>query len=169
MKREHNKILMVLFLVYLAALTWIILFKMEFSMGNLVGVRSINMIPFQGSMIVNGKIAFSEIIQNAFAFIPFGIYVSTLWKEWSFPEKFLSFALVSLIYEVLQYILAIGRSDITDVINNCLGGLFGMGIYFILRKLFHSDAKTEKFISICAGIMTAGMLVLLTLLVAVNR
>ena len=30
---------------------------------------------------------------------------------------------MSLIYEVLQYIFAIGRSDITDVIMNTAGGI----------------------------------------------
>lgn len=168
MKNKTNKLLLILFGIYLAALTWIILFKMEVSIANLGHVRSMNLIPFGQSMIVNGKPAFSEILQNALAFVPFGIYVSVLFKQWSFPEKFLSFSVVSLIYEVLQYSLAIGRTDITDLIDNCLGGLVGMLIYSIIRKLSPNDAAAERFICICATVMTVGMMVLLALLIVTN-
>jgi glycopeptide antibiotics resistance protein len=36
-------------------------------------------------------------------------------------KKLFLFFLISLICEVLQYILNIGASDITDIINNTLG------------------------------------------------
>lgn len=53
---KYKKITSIIFIVYFLLITWIIVFKMEFSMNNLVAERSINLIPFKESVIVNGKI-----------------------------------------------------------------------------------------------------------------
>lgn len=46
MKRKSNCLATILFLIYLALLVWIILFKLQFSISDLDKVRSINLIPF---------------------------------------------------------------------------------------------------------------------------
>ena len=35
----------------------------------------------------------------------------------------------SFLLETMQYILAVGRSDITDVLTNTAGGLLGLAVY----------------------------------------
>ena len=50
--------------------------------------RSVNLIPFMGSVIVNGRIDISEIINNILVFIPVGIYVCMLKKDWSILKKY---------------------------------------------------------------------------------
>ena len=70
-----------LLIFYLFALTWIIIFKLQFSFENLPHIRNINLIPFGQSVIVNGKMDFDEIIQNALAFIPYGLFIHVLWEE----------------------------------------------------------------------------------------
>ncbi|MBZ9693421.1 VanZ family protein, partial [Clostridium sp. M14] len=45
-----------LLVAYLLILTWIIIFKMQFSIQELDHWRSINLIPFQESVIVNNRI-----------------------------------------------------------------------------------------------------------------
>ncbi len=127
---------------YCAALTWIILFKFSFSLEELPHLRNISLIPFAESVIVNGKVDFSEIFQNLFAFIPFGVLISTISENKSFLQKLLPAFFVSLTFEVLQFIFSIGASDITDVITNTLGGLIGIGIFMVLRKLFKRKYKT---------------------------
>lgn len=163
-----KKLLAGLFLFYLAALTWIIIFKMSFSLKEIQGVRGVNLIPFHCSLIVNGKIDVSEMIQNMLAFCPFGIYAGVLWKKWSAIEKISVFFLVSFIYEMVQYILAVGRTDITDIINNTLGGILGLIIYEIIRKICRTEKRTEKVITICAGIVTILMTGLIVILLAAN-
>ena len=49
-----------LFTVYVLAIIWIILFKMQLI--PVVTQRSLNLIPFGESVIVNGKLDISEII-----------------------------------------------------------------------------------------------------------
>lgn len=98
-KTRNYKTLKILFGVYLIAITWIILF--QFSISNLDNVRSINLIPFKGALIINGHIALNEIIWNVIIFAPYGIYLCVLFKEWSFCKKTLVFLGTSLLYEVL--------------------------------------------------------------------
>ena len=64
-KNNQNKITAGLLVVYLFVLTWIILFKMQFSFQDLrhfTDFREINLTPFAGSVIVNNQIDFNEII-----------------------------------------------------------------------------------------------------------
>lgn len=88
MKNKVNrKLTWCLFVFYMIALIWIILLKMQFSFKDLDHVRRVNLIPFAGSVVINGKLDFGEIIANIIIFIPFGIYVCMLKSEWSFVKK----------------------------------------------------------------------------------
>ena len=151
MKNKRTFLLHLLFVFYLAALTWIILFKMAISFDTIDhGIRSLNLIPFKGAMITNGRINFSEMIDNILVFCPFGIYIGVLYRRWNLSEKVLSFFCVSLIYEVMQYVLAIGRSDITDVIMNTTGGIVGILGYSLLRKICRNERRAEIVVLVCA-------------------
>ena len=69
---KTNKLTAVLFIIYLIALFWIIIFKFNIRLPSLRNMRSINLIPFSEPLILNGKIAFGEIIMNVVIFVPFG-------------------------------------------------------------------------------------------------
>ncbi|HUQ66690.1 MAG TPA: VanZ family protein [Flavitalea sp.] len=158
-----NKLTYILFIIYLIALFWILLFKLgvRFSyMGN----RSINLIPFYKSSISNGKIDVGEIILNVVIFVPLGIYAGILFKRWTTANKLFFFFIISVILESLQLILKIGAFDITDVITNTLGGIIGLMTFKAIHKLFHNSEKAQKFINIIAAIGTVLMISLLILL-----
>lgn len=162
---QSKKLTKGLLILYLLALTWIIVFKLQFSFKDLDHLRGINLIPFQGSVIVNGKISFGEIYNNVIAFIPFGILLCALQQEKPFLKKVAPIFLTSLLFEIVQFVFAIGASDITDLIGNTLGGMIGMGIFFILSKIF--KAKVNKVVNIVSliGAIVLGMFVGLLLLV----
>jgi glycopeptide antibiotics resistance protein len=168
MKDKVNKVTKLLFAIYLIALVWIILFKLSFSFEELGHMRSINLIPFNESLVLNNKLDFSEIIMNVIIFMPLGIYIGILCTKWSVGRKILLFFLVSLLCEIFQYIVGVGASDITDIINNTLGGIFGLLIYFGIVKIFKDQLKAQKFINVLAGIGTTLMMVVLTLIVVSN-
>lgn len=165
---KQDKLTKGLLTVYLAILTWVILFKMEFDLLYLMNMnfRSINLIPFGASSIVNGRVDVSEILLNVLAFVPLGVYVSMLRPEWSFLRKAIPAFAVSLSYEVLQYILAVGGSDITDLIGNTLGGILGIGIFALLHRLL--GTKTNRILNLLASVATALLLLLLILLTITN-
>lgn len=122
-----------LFIFYLLLLTWIILFKVHFS---LPSGRSINLVPFGASAIINGKISYLEIIVNGLVFLPYGIFLCMLGNKKTFLKIVTPIFLTSFMYEVIQFIFHLGASDITDLIMNTLGGIVGIGFYFILHKIF---------------------------------
>ena len=164
-KRQHN-LTMSLFIVYLFILTWIILFKLTLDFSQLDYLRSINLIPFSGSAIVNGKIDITEIAYNILVFIPVGIYMSILNPEWSFVKRITPCFLISLVFEVLQFVFGIGASDITDLIGNTLGGVIGIGIFYVIQKVFKT--KSIQLINILALISTIAVVILLGLLIVIN-
>ncbi|AWK51581.1 hypothetical protein DIC82_11310 [Clostridium beijerinckii] len=166
--KKTNKLTTVLFIIYLIALFWIIVFKFNLQLPPLRNMRSINLIPFSQPLILNGKIAFGEIIMNVVIFVPLGIYAEILFKRWGTLKKLFLFFLISLICEVFQYIINIGASDITDIINNTLGGLIGLIIYKGSEKAFKNSVKAQKFINIIALTGTTLMILFLFLL-KINR
>ncbi|MBO3398582.1 VanZ family protein, partial [Clostridium perfringens] len=111
MKKER-KITIALLVIYLLILSWIILFKLQFSFSTLDHIRQINLIPFSDSVIANGRIDFDEIINNVIVFIPVGVYFSLLFRNKSFLKVIGSVLSISLAYETIQFIFAIGASDI---------------------------------------------------------
>lgn len=161
MKKEQ-RITTVLLTIYLIILTWIILLKMQVTTEMLPSIRNINLIPYGQSVIVNGRIDFTEIINNAIAFIPVGVYVAMLKPEWSFIKKVLPSVGISLIYEVLQYAFAIGATDITDVINNTIGGIVGVCIAALCFTMFKEKAyKVLHTLAIIGTVLVCGLIVAL--------
>lgn len=163
---RQNNLTRILFAVYFLILVWILLFKMSFSLDELYKSRSINLIPFMGSVVVNGRIYINEIIDNILVFIPLGIYICMLKEDWSILRKISVGFFISLGIEVLQFILAIGATDITDLIGNTLGGIIGIGVFYLFSKLFKN--KTNKIINILALIVTILLVSMISILLLAN-
>lgn len=164
---KRNTLTHVLFIIYLLALTWLILFKLQFSIAVVDEERIINLIPLLGSFDDNGVIHFSEIRVNILAFIPLGIYICMLKAPWSFVKKILTIVGLALAFEIIQFIFAIGRADITDVLSNTLGGIIGIGIYALLSKVL--KGRTNKVINVLAAVFTVLVLLLVALLLVSHR
>jgi Glycopeptide antibiotics resistance protein len=158
---------LVLFIIYLLALIWLILFKLQFSIPDRNAGRIINLIPLLGSFDSNGAIRYSEIRVNVLAFIPLGIYICMLKAPWSFVKKIFAIAGLTLGFEIIQFIFAIGRADITDVLSNTLGGVIGIGIYALLSKVL--KGRTNKIINVLAAVFIILALLLVALLLINHR
>ncbi|GAC1704483.1 MAG: hypothetical protein NVS9B7_05300 [Flavisolibacter sp.] len=154
----------ILLVIYLVVLFWILLFKLGVHFSNMGKPSSINLIPFRRPPITNGKVDFSERILNVMIFVPLGLYAGILFIKWVFVKKFFLFVFVSLIIEALQFILRLGVADITDVITNTLGGIIGLGIFIVIKKLFKNELKAHKFTNTIAAIGTALIIIFLLLL-----
>jgi len=141
----NKKLTFVLFIIYLVALNWLVLFKLHYSFDQIDRVRVINMIPLNNYV-------FSEVYNNIRIFVPLGIYICIFKSKWSFLKKLLSIFGLTLAFETIQFVLAIGRSDITDILANTLGGAIGIGVYELLFKILKH--RTNKFINLFAGVLT---------------
>ncbi|WP_227868385.1 VanZ family protein [Clostridioides sp. ZZV15-6388] len=132
------------------------------------GFRSVNLIPFYTvwEFMTDSNIslvrAIANIIGNVGIFIPMGIFLPVVLKKLDKRNIIIIISLISLGFELIQYILAIGSSDIDDVILNSLGGILGIIIYTKVTKLFPNNIKKFQAIistSIILGVIGLGVIV----------
>jgi len=127
-------------------LLWLVLFKFSFDFWGVVAYfqhRGLNLIPFAG--ISRGTVR--EMIENFVVFLPFGLLLSASFKRVKLWRKLAVIGAVSVGVETLQYILAIGLTDITDVIMNTLGGLAGLLVYRLISR-YVSEEKLDTIVAI---------------------
>lgn len=153
-KAGLNCLVQFLFAVYLILLVWIILFKLQLSIHELDRIRGINLIPFYYDNEIGMGFHLKEVLENVAIFIPYGIYLCMLKKEPGLWVKFFLILMTSFILEVLQYILAVGGTDITDIITNTCGGMAGIGIYWSAVRIFRSRNRAETVIVVFAVVVT---------------
>jgi glycopeptide antibiotics resistance protein len=142
-----------LLVLYILTLLWLVLFKFSFDPLSVLfnyQTSSLNLIPFADT-------SRSEMISNFVVFIPFGLLLSATFKKPTFWLKFTYVLVFSLAVEMIQYIFAIGVTDVTDVIMNSLGGLLGLLLYNFGSKYMNLQ-RQDQFIVI------AGMILLILFL-----
>lgn len=168
MKRKSNYLVIALFLVYLTLLAWIILFKLQFSISDLDKIRSVNLIPFHYDKEIGAAFHFKEVLENVLIFLPMGIYLQMLLPKLQFHTKLILIAGTSLLLETAQFVLAVGRSDITDVLTNTAGGFLGLVVYSMIARLLGNKVKTDKLLSIVALIASVIVIGMLAFILIVN-
>lgn len=148
----YNIALTALFVFYIAAMSWIILFKFALpeQLNSIRVARVINLIPFN-DLIVGKPMSALETIGNVLIFIPFGIFISLMYEDLSVKKRVLLGMMLSISYETIQYILSIGVADATDVFTNTLGCVVGVGLYILMRKIIRNEIRAKRFVVICSA------------------
>lgn len=168
-KLSKKNISLCLFGIYLFILVWTVLFKGQLSLDQIGRYHNINLIPFEGSIRINGKIDYLEIFANVFVFIPLGLFLSEQ-KQFRFVQMLVLIIGISVTIEVLQYIMWIGVTDITDVIGNTIGGIIGIGIYqFIACNVKDSTTKIVNMLGFLFVISVFMIIVLLQIRILSTR
>lgn len=165
--KGRNSFTLVLFVMYLLALAWLILLKLQFYIPYMDDGRIINLIPLMGSFDENGVIRLGEIALNILALVPLGIFICALDAPPSSVNKVLVIAGLTVVFEAAQYAFAMGRADITDVLSNTLGGIIGIGVYTLMfRALKH---RTNEMINALAAAFAILAAVIAALLLMSHR
>jgi glycopeptide antibiotics resistance protein len=142
-----------LFAAYILILVWLVLFKFSYDPLTVIQnsqIRKLNLVPFAWARE-------SEMIANIVAFIPFGVMLGVNFKPLTVKQKIAAIFAFSLALEAIQYALAIGVSDITDLIMNTLGGLVGLTAYGAVAR--HAD---DKYLD--RSVLVAGTMILIAIL-----
>lgn len=150
-----NQMVKISFVLYLFLLTWIIVFKFRLDITGLRYLRAVNFIPFKENEL-------REILINIFLFIPYGMYLREFTKKKSLTVGMI--ILTSFIFELLQYILHIGISDITDIMMNTLGGIIGILFISILKNKIGNSKVLDNLLKYLLSIIPFLMILLLFLL-----
>lgn len=145
---DGRLLLAVLFAVYLVLLVWVVLWKLEVPFVGTGDLRRLKLAPFTagGGVSANTPV---ELGINVLLFLPFGIYLGLLADRWPWWRAAGVVAGTSLLFEVAQYVLAIGVADVTDVIVNTAGGLAGFGVLVWARRGLQ-ERTTAVLVPICA-------------------
>ena len=144
MKKIFSKGMLTL---YLLIIIWLVLFKFSFHISSKLNVhhRSLNLIPFAAPSIIDGKINYGEMVYNCIFFIPLGLLLSVNFKNAGFLSKLVFIMVFSVTLELIQYIFAIGATDITDVITNTIGGFLGLILYSVSSNYINAE-KLDRVI-----------------------
>jgi hypothetical protein len=95
------------------------------------------------------------------------LLLSVNFKRLNLWSKLLVVLAASIAAETIQYIFAIGATDITDIITNALGGLIGLSGYDLCRKYLDQE-NLDGFI-VVAGSLLLGLCVLLLVILEVRH
>ena len=136
--------------LYLVILIWLVLFKLQYNILSVFNYPhgSLNLNPFAAPLNVNGRINFGEMIDNFIIFIPLGLLLNVNFKKVGFLPKFSLILVFSLTCELIQFIFAIGATDITDVITNTVGGFLGLELYSLSNKYINNKILDRVIISV---------------------
>ena len=152
MTKAQKAILQAGYLLYLLVLVWIILFHGTLETLNSAfdpDFRAINLYPY-----FNG----SESLLNMLIFAPVGAYVSALSGKNGVFKSLVSILATTLLFEIIQYIMAIGTTDVMDVINNTIGGIAGVVFVLFAMKLLRE--RFYKIATPVAALATIGVAII---------
>ena len=76
---------------------------------------------------------------NCIFFIPLGLLLNVNFKNVGDLLKVAVILVFSLTAELIQFIFAIGATDITDVITNTVGGFLGLKLYDLNKRYVHNE------------------------------
>ena len=124
-------------------------------------MRGINLIPFHYDQLSNTRFHKMEVVYNVLVFIPAGFFFSALGKR-KVTSGIIVSAMLSLCFETIQWIFALGASDITDVITNTAGGALGTFMFFTMGKLF--KGHQVKIACMIGAILEAIFIILMIVL-----
>lgn len=156
----------IVFVMYSALLIWLVLFKLNINIGEMDHYRSVNFIPFYYETEIGFSFHFKEVLYNVFIFIPLGVYINIYKSEWSFLKKTVLCLSVSLLFELTQFVFALGASDVTDIITNTAGGMAGIILCLLLKRLF--PRKYTIIVNVLGFMIEISAIILLAILLIAN-
>lgn len=162
---REKRISYIVFGVYLLLLCWLVLFKFAVRAEDIPRLRNLNLIPFYYDS--ENSVHLREVVFNILFFIPAGFYFSAMFTKKNILLAPAATAIISLLFEISQWVFSIGASDITDLIMNTVGGLCGMLLFVIMGRI--AGKHRMKIINVLGIIIEFSGLLLITVLRLANR
>ena len=80
---------------------------------------------------------------NILGFVPLGLLLALLFERLQHPGKLiLAVFIISLFFEVLQFVSGLGIFDVDDLLLNSLGGFIGYGLFTLFKRLRTRHGET---------------------------
>ena len=139
---KRQKMGWVLFLLYLALLSYLMFFSEDFGRTNPNRGYAYNLAPFKEIMrfityyeTLGMKAVVVNLAGNVIAFMPFGFFLPIISRRSRKWYNTVSFGLIfSLILETLQLIFRVGSFDVDDMLLNTIGAALGFLVYKTVQR-----------------------------------
>jgi len=138
-KNLVNNLILGMGIAYLLFLIWAILWKCGTPFIGNETQRAINLLPFNNNTTW-------EMQFNIAVFMPLGFYLAAYKKDWKLIKLIAVIILISFMLEAVQFVLAIGVSDVTDLMLNTIGGIFGIMVYYFIARLFKGKERIAALV-----------------------
>lgn len=148
-KEKLRVVCSLLFILYIVAMFYFLIFSDGFGRGNGYTTRRYNLEPFleikrfiKYRNSLSNESVILNLVGNVVAFMPFGMLIR--WgrnKKTGFFAAFCYSLIFTVLIETIQYITYSGVFDIDDIIMNTIGGLLG---YMIYRILSYFDKRRKN-------------------------
>lgn len=128
----------------------------------MMSLRSINLIPFRTiiefftSDDIDMMRALANIGGNIAIFVPFGIFLAYAADRKTLRLPLLWVFMSSATLEIIQYVLALGSSDIDDLLLNFIGGAIGITLFTGFRKV--TSSQNQLLAAIIGFLLFTGLL-----------
>lgn len=156
---DRTRLTYIVFGIYCVLLAWLVLFKFATNVADIPHMRNLNLVPFADPSVVNGAVSVDEIMYNLLVFIPFGMYMHLFLKQRHWALQMLPALLLSVLFELTQYVFAIGGTDITDVLMNTSGGIIGVALSALCMRHFPSGfEKVLNYIGLVIELLFIALL-----------
>ena len=159
-KVESKRILKFLFVLYIAVVIKVIIFKYPFEQLRAIadtwqkgvileGLGTANFVPFHTiKMYIDYAYKLNSVENlagNILVFVPFGFLFPLVFRDGEkFSVMFLNAFTFVLGIETFQLFSAFGAFDVDDILLNCLGAALGFGIYKIIRKVRRKNGNDRR-------------------------
>lgn len=123
--------------LYLPTLVYALFLRLII-LGMPIHYRAVNLIPLRTILQFlhgEGPNPFEQLIGNLLLFLPLGFLLQAFGRKISRLARAAIIVGVPLLCEILQFVFALGSSDIDDVLLNAAGAYIGAGICILLEKL----------------------------------
>lgn len=126
-------VLTLLLAAYLVWLVWLVLWKLHLPFIGRDDMRGVKLIPFVAGHGF-GASSPAEVVANVLVFLPLGVYLGALAPAWSGWRVLGAAVGLSAALETVQFVTAVGSSDVTDVLANGAGALVGVALLALARR-----------------------------------
>lgn len=139
MKAKLNIIAIVLFVLYLAVLMKLLVFKypsvmtFEIAKGNYVPFKTI-LTYLSGEPTWNTAIR--NIWGNIILLVPMGFFVSFFSRPFKWKSAFIAAVIIGTLPEIIQGIFKAGVFDVDDILLNVFGAVLGYAVFICVKSIF---------------------------------
>lgn len=143
------------FVAYLVLLVWIVLWKLEPPYLGHPGFGTLKLVPFVSTDDFGGS-GTTEVLINLLLFLPLGVFLGMLARGRGVPALVALSACMSLAFESVQFVFAIGVFDVTDLIVNTAGAAIGLGFVRALLRDQASGGRVHRHLTAWCVIGVSG-------------